>query len=103
MRIETAKTDGDILCFSIGGGRARAVFAAAFHGLEYLTGAALLDFAKKYIPAMEALDPETNDRWNDLHMLFGMLCAVAELQLALPGQLRSAYPLKQVLDRRPFI
>jgi len=63
----------------------------------------LLDFAKKYIPAMEALDPETNDRWNDLHMLFGMLCAVAELQLALPGQLRSAYPLKQVLDRRPFI
>lgn len=63
----------------------------------------LLDFAEKYIPAMEAVDPETDEWWNDLHMLFGMVCAVAELQLALPGQLRSVYPLKQVLDRRPFI
>lgn len=28
---------------------------------------------------------------------------MAELQIALPGELRSSYPLKQVLDRRPFI
>jgi len=36
-------------------------------------------------------------------MLFGAACAVAELQIALPGEIKSAYPLKQILDRRPFI
>ena len=46
--IGRTEMERDILCFSIGGGRARAVFAAAFHGLEYLTGEALLNFAKKY-------------------------------------------------------
>ena len=61
------------------------------------------DFAEKYIPAMEAIDSETDDRWNDLHMLFGTACALAELQIALPGELASRFPLKQVLDRRPFI
>ena len=63
----------------------------------------LRDFAGKFIPAMEALDIETDERWNDLHLLFGTLCAIAELQIALPGELRSKFPLKQVLDRRPFI
>ena len=63
----------------------------------------LRDFAKKYIPAMKAIDSDTDDRWNDLHMLFGTVCALAELQIALPGELKSKFPLKQVLDRRPFI
>lgn len=63
----------------------------------------LRDFAGKYIPQLEATDAETDESWNDLHMLFGAVCAVAELQIALPGELRSSYPLKQVLDRRPFI
>ena len=63
----------------------------------------LRDFAGKYIPQLEATDAETDEAWNDLHMLFGAVCAVAELQIALPGELRSSYPLKQVLDRRPFI
>ena len=40
---------------------------------------------------------------NDLHALFGAVCALAELQLALPGELRSSVPLRNVLDRRPFI
>ena len=39
----------NIYCFSIGEGEKSAVFAAAFHGLEYLTGAALIDFAKRYV------------------------------------------------------
>ena len=39
----------DIFCFSIGGGRIRAVFSAAYHGLEYLTSAALLEFASEYV------------------------------------------------------
>ena len=64
---------------------------------------ALRDFAGRYLPWLESLDEDTHDHWNDLHMLFGAVCAVAELQIALPGELRSAYPLRPVLDRRPFI
>jgi len=63
----------------------------------------MLDFAEKYIPYLASLDYEADDRWNDLHMLFGAVCALAELQIALPGMLNSLYPLKQILDRRPFI
>lgn len=37
-----------IHCISIGKGEKSAVFAAAFHGLEYLTAAALLKFAEDY-------------------------------------------------------
>lgn len=61
------------------------------------------DFAGKYITALEALDHTKDEMWNDLHMLFGAVCCIAELQIALPGELRSTFPLKQVLDRRPFI
>ena len=61
------------------------------------------DFAGKYIAKLDALDHKKDEFWNDLHMLFGAVCCIAELQIALPGELRSAFPLKQVLDRRPFI
>ena len=40
---------------------------------------------------------------NDLHMLFGTVCALAELQLALPGEMETDTALRNVLDRRPFI
>ena len=36
-------------------------------------------------------------------LLFGYLCAFAELQQALPGSCVTDRPLKLVLDRRPFI
>ena len=52
---------------------------------------------------MDSLDPPTHDGLNDLHGLFGAVCALAELQLALPGEVESTVPLKSVLDRRPFI
>ena len=64
---------------------------------------ALRDFAGKFISYLNSVDETTTDDWNDLHMLFGALCALAELQLALPGQIHSTVPLKPVLDRRPFI
>ena len=35
--------------------------------------------------------------------LIGAVCALAELQLALPGKIETTVPLKIVLDRRPFI
>lgn len=63
----------------------------------------LRDHAEKFIPWLDSLDPHTHDGMNDLHMLFGAVCAVAELQLALPGEIESTVPLKNVLDRRPFV
>jgi hypothetical protein len=50
-----------------------------------------------------SLDPARDDGLNDLHSLFGVLCAFAELQQAVPELVRSDRPLKLVLDRRPFI
>ena len=59
-------------------------------------GRSLVDF-------VHSLDPRTDDALNDLHLLFGTLCALAELQQARPGLVRTDRPLKLVLDRRPFI
>ena len=64
---------------------------------------ALDEFARSYTGYLLSLDPETVEGLNDLHMLFGALCALAELQAALPGRLTARTPLKLVLDRRPFI
>ncbi len=64
---------------------------------------ALREFAEGYIGWLCSLDPQTDDGLNDLHTLFGSTCALAELQAALPGEIRSEKPLKLVLDRRPFI
>lgn len=64
--------------------------------------ALIWDFAQGYLAYLDALPPD-DDEWNDLHMLFGAMCAVSELQLALPGKVISTIPLKNVLDRRPFI
>ena len=50
-----------------------------------------------------SLDPATDDALNDLHGLFGTMCAFAELQQARPGFVRTTRPLRLVLDRRPFI
>ena len=63
----------------------------------------LRDFAYKYIGNLEAMDDDTHEGLNDLHCLFGAMCAVAELQAALPGEIVSTKPLRLVLDRRPFI
>ncbi len=65
--------------------------------------ALLSDFAEKYVDYLLSLDHETHDGFNDLHMLFGTLCALAELQTALPGKIITEKPLRLVLDRRPFI
>ena len=64
---------------------------------------AIRDFAREHIEYLESLDPDTDDGLNDLHMLFGTVCALAELQAALPGEIKTRRPLRLVLDRRPFI
>ena len=57
----------------------------------------------KYVEWLNNVDWEHDDGANDLHMLFGTLCCLTELQLALPGIICSDVPLRMVLDRRPFI
>ena len=63
----------------------------------------LIEFADDYIAYLNSIDHKTHDGFNDLHMLFGTTCALAELQQALPGRYITERPLKLVLDRRPFI
>lgn len=63
----------------------------------------LKEFAIGYIEYLNGVDQERDEAFNDLHALFGMTCALAELQQALPGTLITDRPLKLVLDRRPFI
>ena len=65
--------------------------------------AALVDFGEAYARFVLSLDPETDDGLDDLHRLFGVACALAELQQAAPDTLWSERPLRLVLDRRPFI
>lgn len=55
------------------------------------------------LPAVLRLDPEKDESINDLHTLFAGLSALAVLQEALPGALRTAKPLRLVLDRKPFL
>jgi len=64
---------------------------------------ALHEFAALFLPFVTSLDYETSDASDDIHMLFGLTCCLAELQSALPGVLPTIPPLRQVLDRRPFI
>lgn len=63
----------------------------------------LRKFANEFIEYLNGIDEKTDDGFNDLHMLFGAVCCLAELQQALPGEIRTKKPLKLVLDRRPFI
>jgi hypothetical protein len=62
----------------------------------------LLDFAARFVRNLEN-DSEDSSIFNDLHTVFGMTCALAELELALPEEIESEIPLRNVLDRRPFI
>ena len=63
----------------------------------------LREIADGLIRQLEAMDPETSDRLNDLNTLFAIVCALAVLQEALPGYIRTSPPLKLVLDVRPFL
>ena len=64
---------------------------------------ALAEMATQHIAFLSEFDEKTHEEFNDLHFLFGCVCALAEFQQALPGMIKSEKPLKLVLDRRPFI
>lgn len=63
----------------------------------------LKNFEKEYLKYLLELDYETSDELNDLHMLCGILCTIAELQTALPGTIKTEKPLRSVMDGYPFI
>jgi len=64
----------------------------------------LREFAGNYLDFLEKdIVNEYKRRFDDMHTLFGALCAVAELQEALPGEIITTVPLRNVLNRRPFI
>ena len=60
-------------------------------------------FAQEYSSKLLNLNYEKDEGFNDLHLLFGACCALAELQSALPGKIITEKPLRIVLDRRPFV
>ncbi|MBO7170543.1 MAG: hypothetical protein J6W28_05125 [Clostridia bacterium] len=61
-------------------------------------------FADVFFTYLETdLETAYAKRFDDMHGTFGALCAIAELQAALPGEILSTVPLRLVLDRRPFI
>ena len=60
-------------------------------------------FAHIYIGYLLDADFRCDPSLDDLHLLFGSLCAAAEIQNFLRGEWHSDKPLKLVLDRRPFI
>ena len=65
--------------------------------------AELSAFARFYARNLLQLVATEPTPFQDLHALNGTMAALAELQQALPGLLRSERPLALTLDRRPFI
>lgn len=63
----------------------------------------LREIADGMIHQLLEMDPETSETLNDLNTLFAIVCALAVLQDALPGYIRTSRPLKLVLDVRPFL
>lgn len=63
----------------------------------------LEQFVDVFYEYLTSIDWSTEETVNDIHLLFGAVCALAELQQTLPGKLISEKPLKLALDRRPFI
>ena len=63
----------------------------------------LREIADGLIGQLLQMDPATSPTLNDLNTLFAIVCALAVLQDALPGYIRTSRPLKLVLDVRPFL
>lgn len=63
----------------------------------------LREIADGLITQLLAMDPDASETLNDLNTLFAIVCALAVLQDALPGYIRTSVPLKLVLDIRPFL
>lgn len=65
--------------------------------------AALSEMADRVATLLSDPGHLASPQLDDVHQTFGAVCAVAELQRALPGVIHTPRPLRLVLDRRPFI
>ena len=63
----------------------------------------LREIADGLISQLIVMDLEKSETLNDLNTLFAIVCALAVLQDALPGYIRTSKPLRLVLDKRPFL
>lgn len=63
----------------------------------------LKEIADGLIMQLLDMDCQKSETLNDLNTLFAIVCALAVLQEALPGYIRTSRPLKLVLDKRPFL
>ena len=63
----------------------------------------LKEIAAGLITQLLNMNIEESESLNDLNTLFAIVCALAVLQDALPGYIRTSKPLKLVLDKRPFL
>lgn len=73
-------------------------------GIKYEeTQRILKEIADGLITQLLDMNPQTSETLNDLNTLFAIVCALAVLQDALPGYIRTSKPLKLVLDKRPFL
>ena len=63
----------------------------------------LKKIADGLITQLLEMDYQTSETLNDLNTLFAIVCALAVLQDALPGYIRTSKPLRLVLDKRPFL
>lgn len=64
---------------------------------------ALTLLVDRVVTLLNSVDYRSSETFDDLHTLFGAVCAIAELQRAVPGSIHTPVPLRLVLDRRPFI
>ncbi len=67
------------------------------------TQSILRKIAEGLIGQLLAADVARSEQLNDLNTLFALVSALAVLQEALPGEIRTSKPLRLVLDKRPFV
>ncbi len=73
-------------------------------GVRYAeTQKILQEIADGLVSQLLTVDWEKSEQLNDLNTLFAVVCALAVLQDALPGYLKTSKPLRLVLDKRPFL
>lgn len=63
----------------------------------------LREIADGLIGQLMAIDITKDKCLDDINTLFAIVCALAVLQEALPGYIRTEKPLRLVIDRRPFL
>jgi hypothetical protein len=65
--------------------------------------AILQDVGEKFAAFLASQDLNSGDAYDDMHSLFATASALAVIQEAIPGLVKTDRPLRLVLDRKPFL